>query len=77
MSKHIIGIDIGKIILQTLKEKDRSVAWLAKKIGCDRSNLRKTLKNSRFIYYDLIFQISEVLEVDFYAYGSHELENVR
>lgn len=74
MSKHNIGTDIGQIILQTLKEKGRSIAWLAREIGCDRSNLRNTLKNSRIIYFDLIYKISKVLDEDFFAYGSHSLK---
>ena len=73
MSKQNVNIDIGKIILQTLNEKGRSIAWLAKEIGCDRNNLRKTLKNSRIIYFDLIYKISKALNEDFYAYGSKEL----
>ena len=56
MNKHNADIiDIGAIILEKLKEKERSVAWLARKIGKDKDNLNKTLKNSNFIYYDLVF----------------------
>jgi len=68
------GIEIGKLILDRLKEKERSVLWLSKKIGCDDSNLGKTLKNSRFIYLDLLFSISAVLEEDFFAYCSQKLK---
>jgi len=39
-----IDTQIGKFILQKLKEKNRSIAWLAKEIGCNDSNLGKTLK---------------------------------
>ena len=69
-----VGIEIGNLILQKLKEKDRSIAWLAKKIGCDDSNLGKTLKNGRFIYLDLLFSISEALEEDFFAHCSQKLK---
>ena len=65
--------DIGALILEKLKEKERTVVWLAKHIGCDESNLRKTLKNSRFIYCDLLFLISVVLGEDFFAYYSQQL----
>jgi plasmid maintenance system antidote protein VapI len=68
-----VDIDIGTIILQKLEEKERNVTWLAKKIGCNESNLRKTLNNSRFVYYDLVYKISKALEVDFFAYGSQKL----
>ena len=68
-------IDVGEfIILQKLKEKERNVMWLAKKIDCNESNLRKTLKNSQYIYFDLIYLISKALDEDFFAYGSQKLK---
>ena len=74
MSKQGVEIDIGKIILQKLKEKDRSISWLARKTGRNESNLRKTLENSKYIHYELIYKISEALEVDLFAYGSQKLK---
>ena len=69
-------IDIGEYILQRLKEKERTVMWLAQKIGCDESNLRKILKNSSYIHFDLIYHISKALEEDFFAYGSQKLKEI-
>ena len=66
-------VDIGALIFKKLKEKERTVVWLAKQVGCDESNLRKTLKNSRFIYCDLLFRISVALEEDFFIYYSQKL----
>jgi hypothetical protein len=57
-----------------LKEKGRSISWLAKQIDCNDSNLGKTLKNSQYIYFDLVYHISQVLEEDFFAYGSQILK---
>jgi len=74
MSKQGVEIDIGKIILQRLKEKDRSISWLAKKIGYDRGNLNRTLNNSHLIYYDLVYKISKALGEDFFDYGSQKLK---
>ena len=68
-------IDIGKLVFQKLKEKDRTIVWLAKQVGCDNSNLTKTLKNSRFIYVDLLLRISVALEEDFFACYSQKMEN--
>jgi len=62
--------NLGNLILQKLREKDRSMAWLAGKVHCDDSNLSKTLKSSQFIYFDLLLRISLALEEDFFAYGS-------
>ena len=67
--------DIGKQILQTLKEKDRSIAWLAKRLDYDKSNLTKMLKNGKYIHYDLIYKISKALEEDFFVYGSQKLKD--
>ena len=77
MSKHGIDIDIGAIILQKLKEKERSIAWLAKKIKYDRGNLNRMLNNSHLIYYDLIYKISKAMEEDFFAYGSQKLKETQ
>jgi predicted transcriptional regulator len=67
------SIDIGKVIFQILKEKKRSIAWLAREIDLDKSNLNKILKNSRYIYVGLVYKISRALEYDFFAYGSQKL----
>lgn len=78
MNKHNADIiDIGAIILEKLKEKERSVAWLARKIGKDKDNLNKTLKNSNFIYYDLVFQISKALDENFFDYGTQKLNETK
>jgi len=66
-------IDIGQLVLQKLKENDKTVVWLAKQIGCDDSNLGKTLRNSRYIYFDLLLRISVAMEEDFFAYYSQKL----
>jgi len=68
---------INGLILQKLKEKDRSIAWLARKLHCDDANLGKTLKKSQFIYFDLLLRLSLALEEDFFAYGSQQLEKMK
>jgi len=69
-----IEVFICEPILQKLKENGKTVVWLAKQVGCDESNLRKTLKNCRYIHLDLLFRISVALEEDFFAYYSKQLE---
>lgn len=59
-------VPIGKIIKQKLKDNDRSVSWLAKKVNCDRSNFSKKLNNNN-IEIDLLFSISEILQEDFFV----------
>ena len=63
-------IHIGRLICQKLKEKERSVAWLARQVNCDDGNLGRLLKNSQHIHSGLLLRISIVLEEDFFAYYS-------
>ncbi|MDR1347652.1 MAG: XRE family transcriptional regulator [Prevotellaceae bacterium] len=62
-------IHIGKLICNKLKENGRSVSWLARQVYCDRSNLRKMLKNNH-IYSELLLRISIALDYDFFAHYS-------
>jgi len=71
------NIEIGALIFQKLQEKQRSIAWLAKEVDCDGSNLRKMLKGMRYIYPGLLFRISIVLDEDFFAYYSRKLEEIK
>ena len=71
------NIPIGDLIFQKLKEKGRSLAWLAQQVGCDASNLSKTLKNSRYVYSELLFRISIALDEDFFACYSQKLKEMK
>jgi len=70
-------IPIGDLILKKLKEKERSIVWLAKQIGCDDSNLGKMLKGKRYIYPDFLLRISAILEEDFFDYYSQKLKEIK
>ncbi|MDR2962637.1 MAG: XRE family transcriptional regulator [Bacteroidales bacterium] len=63
---------IGNSIKQSLKNNDRSMAWLAKKVHCDRSNFAKKLHNNS-IDISLLHRICEVLHEDFFAQCSTSL----
>ncbi|MDR1199146.1 MAG: XRE family transcriptional regulator [Prevotellaceae bacterium] len=67
-------IHIGQLICNKLKENGRSVSWLAKQVYCDRSNLRKMLKNNH-IYSELLLRISITLDYDFFAHYSSFIRN--
>jgi hypothetical protein len=67
-------IHIGEEIRQQLKEQERSIRWLAQKVGCDQSNLNKKLQCSS-IDTGLLSEISKVLEVDFFMKLSNGLTN--
>lgn len=55
----------------------RAWALLTGQIGCNDSNLLKTLKNSQYIYFDLGYRISKALDEDFFSYGSQKLQETR
>ena len=59
-----INIHVGEIICQKIKEEGRTKTWLAKQVGCDRSNLSKALKNS-YICTRLLMRISTALQCNF------------
>ncbi|MDR2126995.1 MAG: XRE family transcriptional regulator [Prevotellaceae bacterium] len=62
-------IHIGQMICNKLEENGRSISWLAKKVYCDRSNLRKMLKHNH-IYCELLLRISITLNYDFFVHYS-------
>jgi len=68
------NIYINQKILQKLKEKERSIACLARQVGYDRDNLRKILKNNHGIHADLLFNVSIALEEDFFICYSQEFK---
>ena len=56
---------IGELIKQKLKEQERSVAWLARQLSTDRSNLRRTLQYPD-VHVSVIKRISDILGHDFF-----------
>ena len=60
------AIHIGEEIKNHLNARKLPVAWLATKLGCDASALRKALKKS-WLTTDLLFRISLLLQKDFFA----------
>ena len=65
--------NINHLVLEKLKEKERSITWLARHVGCNSGNLRKILHNKNDIYAELLYQISDALETDFHGYYSQRL----
>lgn len=59
------GFHLGQIVKAELMRQGRSITWLAKQINCSRENLYKLFRH-KWIYTDLLFQISEALDYDFF-----------
>ena len=66
------AIHIGEEIQNHLALQQRSIAWLAKQLCYDPSNLRKLLKHS-YLTTDLLYRISIILGKDFFACYSQML----
>jgi plasmid maintenance system antidote protein VapI len=67
-------IHIGKIIHQKLKEEERTVSWLARKLHCDRSNVYKIFKKSN-VDLHLLLKISNIFEYDFFKLLSEKIND--
>ena len=59
------GFHLGQIVKAELARQGRSITWLAQQVGCSRENLYKVFRH-KWIYTDLLFQISEALDYDFF-----------
>lgn len=55
---------IGKVIKDELGRQERSIAWLARKIGCDSSSLNRHLKK-QYTEMDIIVRVSVALGHNF------------
>jgi hypothetical protein len=66
-------IDIGKIVRLELERQQRSVAWLADKIGRHRCHLPRMLKKAS-IDSDILYRISAALNIDFHNLYSQKLQ---
>ncbi|MDR1345409.1 MAG: XRE family transcriptional regulator [Bacteroidales bacterium] len=57
-------LEIGQLILQKLKEEERSQAWLAKKMGRHRGYVMHLLEKND-IYVNDLTEISKILNYNF------------
>ena len=60
-------IPVGDFIKNKLKEQERSMAWLAKKVNLDSSNFYKKLKHN-IIEIELLRRISKILKDNFFTH---------
>ncbi len=67
---------IGKLIKEELDRQERTPAWLARKINCERPNVYYIFRQQS-INTDLLMQISRALNVDFFQYYSDEYTEER
>lgn len=65
-------IHIGKLIEAELRRQERTPAWLARKINCERTNIYYIFKQPS-INTQLLSLISQALSVDFFKFYSESL----
>ncbi|MCM1077028.1 MAG: XRE family transcriptional regulator [Bacteroides sp.] len=58
-------IFIGKLIQDELKAQQKSVVWLSRELGCNRTNVYKIF-NRHSIDSELLLRISRVLNRNFF-----------
>ena len=56
---------IGKLVQERLKYEERSISWLARKIGCDRSNVYRIFEREH-LDSELLMKLSVVLDYNFF-----------
>ena len=66
-------LEIGTLIRQKLKERKRTIVWLAENLSCSRTNVYKIF-DKRSIDTDYLLRISDILEYDFFELYSQELK---
>lgn len=59
------NLHIGHLIKAELRKQGRSITWLASQLGCSRQNMYKLFER-KWIYTDLLLQISDVMDHDFF-----------
>ncbi len=65
-------VNIGQNIKEKLQQQERTVSWMAKKLGCNRTVIYRILqKNS--IDTALLTQISKILNYNFFEALSEEV----
>lgn len=66
-------LEIGLLIRQKLKERKRTIVWLAENLSCSRTNVYKIF-DKRSIDTDYLLRISDILDYDFFKLYSEELK---
>lgn len=65
-------IHIGQCIREKVDEQGKTTVWLARELGCHRTNLYK-IYDKRTIDTGILLRISRILDYDFFQLYSKEL----
>ncbi len=64
---------LGKLIKAELARQGRTATWLAKQVHCTPENIYK-IYHQKWVTMSLLFEISKVLDRDFFRACSEHLE---
>lgn len=64
--RNTLMIHIGEQIRQKMKERQKTVVWLAKQLSCSRTNIYKIFEKYS-VDTDTLTKISTILEFDFFS----------
>lgn len=67
---------IGKLIQERLKYEEHSVSWLARKLGCDRSNIYHIFAREH-LDSELLLKVSIVLNYNFFESYKEPFEKMK
>lgn len=64
---------IGNLIRIEMQKQERSISWMARKLGCDRAKVYRLLEKNSIDTY-LLMQISQLLSHNFFKDLSENLD---
>ena len=67
---------IGKLVQERLKYEEHSVSWLARKLGCDRSNIYHIFGRDH-LDSELLMRLSIVLNYNFFELYKEPFEKMK
>jgi hypothetical protein len=67
-------IHIGQQIRKEVEERGKTSVWLARELGCHRTNVYK-IYDKPTIDTGVLLRISRILHVDFFEYYSAEIDS--
>ena len=73
MARFYNGMHIGQLIKRQMNKQGKTVSWLARELAYCRTNVYK-IYDKKSIDTDLLMRISTLLQYDFFAAYSKELE---
>lgn len=72
-NRHPIMVHIGKAIEDELRRQERSVAWFARHLCCDRTNVYHIFQR-KSIDTEQLLRISKILQRNFFLLFCEEFE---